>query len=245
MTATDQWSDEDLMRASDGELSTEDMARLDLDCAIDGDLASRRATFGRFNRLTREAFPAAVDPRDADLTRLIASAGAGSTNGSWAHRLRGAFAPRRVAVWGAAAAACFVAGLMIGQWDGPSSSGPGFALADNGQIADAALVRVLDQRLVGQGADGDGRSVGLTFRDADGRWCRTFQSGPGSVAGLACRSGDGWALEALAASNAASGQVRMAASDTPAPVLAAVDALIAGDVLAAKDEAEARDGGWR
>ncbi|WP_296169037.1 hypothetical protein [uncultured Brevundimonas sp.] len=242
---TGQWSDEALMRACDGELSPDEMARLDAACATDPSLAARWAQFRALDLLAHQAFPVAVDPRDADLTRLIARADSRSTGTTWSDRLKAAFAPRRVAVWGAAAAACFVAGLMIGHWGQPLPSTNGFSVADNGQIADTDLVRVLDQRLAGQGADSDGRSVGLTFRDAEGRWCRTFAAQSGSVAGLACREGDGWALEALARTGDAGGEVRMAASDTPAPVLAAVDALIAGDVLDAANEARVRDGGWR
>lgn len=242
---TGQWSDEALMRACDGELFPDEMARLDAACAADPSLAARRAQFRALDQLAHQAFPVAVDPRDGDLTRLIAGADARSTGTTWSDRIKAAFAPRRVAVWGAAAAACFVAGLIIGQWGQPSPSTTGFALADNGQIADTGLVRVLDQRLAGQGADSDGRAVGLTFRDTEGRWCRTFAARSGSVAGLACREHDGWALEALARTGDAGGEVRMAASDTPAPVLAAVDALIADDVLDAANEARVRDGGWR
>ena len=244
MIATGQWSDEDLMRASDGELSTEDMARLEIASATDPALAARRAQFSALRRLACEAFPAVVDQSDAELSRLISRADARTHATSWPDWLKRAFAPRRVAVWGTAAA-CFVAGLMFGQWTGPSSSTAGFALTQGRLIADAELVRVLDDRLAAQAADNDGRSVGLTFRDADGRWCRTFLSTRESVAGLTCREDDGWALEALAGTVAPRSELRTAASETPDLILAAVDTRIAGDVLDASEEARARDGGWR
>lgn len=245
MIATGQWSDEDLMRASDGELSTKDMARLEIACATDPALAARRAQFSALRRLASEGFPAVVDQRDAELSRLISRADSQPHATSWPDWLKGTFAPRRVAIWGTAATACFVAGLMIGQWTGPSSTTAGFALTQGRLIADAELVRVLDGRLAAQAADNDGRSVGLTFRDADGRWCRTFLSTRESVAGLTCREDDGWALEALAGTVPARSELRTAASETPDLILAAVDTKIAGEVLDASEEARARDGGWR
>lgn len=245
MMATRQWTDEDLMRASDGELSSGEMAELEIACATDPALAARRAQFRALDQLAHEAFPAVVDQRDAELSRLISRADAQPHATSWPDWLKGAFAPRRVAIWGTAAAACFVAGLMIGQWTGPSSPTAGFALTKGRLIADAELVRALDGRLAVQAANNDGQSVGLTFRDADGRWCRTFLSTRESVAGLACREHDGWALEALAGTDSSRSELRTAASETPDLILAAVDTRIAGDVLGASDEARARDGGWR
>ena len=201
-------------------------------------------------RLVREAFPIAPDPRDAELARLIMSrpAKTGSPVENWTARLadglREAFAPRHAPVWGALAAACFVLGLSVG-WLGRDRTPDGFAVAADGSIADAALVRVLDRGLAADRADGEGRAVGLTFRDADGRWCRTFQAGEAGVAGLACRTGDDWRMQALAPFHASGAEVRTAGADTPPAVLAAVDALIAGETLDAADEARARDGGWR
>lgn len=198
-------------------------------------------------RLVREAFPATPDPRDAELARLILSGGRARPE-PWTARLadglREAFAPRHAPVWGMAAAACFVLGLTVG-WLGQSRTPQGFAVGSDGAIADAALVHVLDRGLAADGADGEGRAVGLTFRDADGRWCRTFMAGAAGVAGLACRHEDDWRMQALAPFQASGAEVRTAAADTPESVLAAVDALIAGETLDAAAEARARDGGWR
>jgi len=196
-------------------------------------------------RLVREAFPLTPDPRDAELARLIRGA---ARPEPWTTRLadglREAFAPRYLPVWGGAAAACFVLGLTVG-WLGQGRTPEGFAVAADGSIADAGLVRVLDRGLAAEGTDAGGRAVGLTFRDADGRWCRTFQAGDAGVAGLACRAGEDWRMQALAPFQPSGGEVRTASADTPAAVLAAVDALIAGDTLDAAAETRARDAGWR
>ncbi|WP_298743759.1 hypothetical protein [uncultured Brevundimonas sp.] len=196
-------------------------------------------------RLAREAFPLAPDPRDAALARRIMSS---PPPQPWTARLAGrlgaALAPRHAPVWGALAAASFALGLSVA-WLGQEREPAGFALAPGGALADAGLVRVLDAGLAADAPDAGGRAVGLTFRDADGRWCRTFRSGEAGVAGLACRAGDGWRMEALAPFGAPAGEVRTAAAETPAAVLAAVDALIAGAALDAAAEARARDAGWR
>lgn len=193
-------------------------------------------------RLMQEAFPAEADPRDAALARLIAASGPAP---SWADRARAllarTFEPRVAVAWGGLAAAAFVAGVLVA----PMTQPQGFVVAPDGKVGDGDLVRVLETRLAGQGADADGRAVGLTFRDGDGRWCRTFRAADDGVAGLACREGDGWSLAALAPAPAAGPEVRTAAVDMPQVVLDAVDARIAGTTLDAGAEQRARDGGWR
>lgn len=236
--------DETLMRWTDGELSPDAVARLEAAALTDPALAERMATARRLRTATRAAFPAQVDPRDRDLTRLIAGADpvrkaplAGVR--AW---LADALAPQRAPIWAGLAAAAFVAGVLIGPG---LNSGSGLRIAENGALADGELIKVLDRRLASQGADGAGRAVGLTFQDGEGRWCRTFQAREDGLAGLACRQSDGWTVQALAPLSGAAGELRTASSDTPAAVLGAVDALIAGPSADATTEARARDEGWR
>ena len=243
-----RYDDETLMRRVDGELSPEAGAAIDAAAASDPALARRLDALRRVRSLAREAVPISPDPRDQALARLIAAGGPATPSAApLIERLRGAFQPRHAPLWAGLAAACFVAGLSIG-WLGGGESDGGFTVDRSGVIADAGLIKVLDTRLTGDGADAQGRAVGLTFRDADDRWCRTFQSGQAGVAGMACREGQGedgaWTLQALAPFSAPAGDLRTAAADIPAPVLAAVDAAIAGDTLDAAAEIEARDAGW-
>ena len=243
---TDLYDDEILMRRVDGELSPDAGAAIDAAAAGDPALARRLERLRGLRTLAREAFPAAQDPRDGELARLILN---GATRREpWTARLAGGlregFALRHAPVWAGAAAACFVLGLTVG-WLGQDRTPEGFAVATDGVLADAALVRVLDRGLAADGADGEGRAVGLTFRDADGRWCRTFRAGDAGVAGLACRTDGDWRMQALAPFQASDSEVRTAGADTPAAVLAAVDALIADETLDAAAEAQARDAGWR
>lgn len=243
---TGLYDDEILMRRVDGELTPEAGAAIDAAAAADPALARRLEALRGLRMLAREAFPVAPDPRDAALARLIA--GGAARPEPWTARLaagvREAFAPRQAALWGGAAAACFALGLAVG-WLGQDRAPEGFAVAADGAIADAGLVRVLDRGLAADGTDAEGRAVGLTFRDADGRWCRTFEAGDAGVAGLACRGGQRWRMQALAPFQAPASEVRMAGAETPAAVLAAVDGLIAGETLDAAAEARARDAGWR
>jgi hypothetical protein len=240
-----RYDDEQLMRRVDGELTPEAGAAIDAAAAADPALAARLEALRNLRTLARAAVPLAPDPRDRDLARLIAAAPARQPAAArLAKAVRAAFAPRHAPLWGGLAAASFVLGLSFG-WLGGGAPDAGFTVDARGQIADAALVRVLDTRLTADGADARGRAVGLTFRDADDRWCRTFLSAEAGVAGLACREADTWRLQALAPFQPAPGELRTASADIPAPVLAAVDAALADDPLDAAAEARARDAGWR
>lgn len=236
--------DETLMRWSDGELPPAEAARLEQALRADPDLAARAGALRRLRAAAREAFPIAADPRDRDLARLIAAGAPAPVSPLAAARdwLGSALAPRRVAAWAALAAATFMGGVLVGTlWRG-EAGGP---VAPDGRLRQAGLVHVLDTRLAGEGADAEGRSVGLSFRDQEGRWCRTFQVRSDGLAGLACRREDGWALQVLAPLAPPGGEVRTAGSDTPAVILDAVDAAIAGDAADAAAETAARDRGWR
>lgn len=230
--------DETLMRRADGLLDGEDAAEVDRAAAADPELARRLAAFGGQSAALRQAWPEQADPRDQALARLIGGQTASKPLGEgWLAKL---FRPRAAAAWGGLATACFLGGLVVGGV--MDRSAPGLALGDDGRLADAGLVRVLDQRLAADGSDDQGRAVGLSFQDADGDWCRTFSFD--GLAGLACRQDGDWRLRA-AAPVAAGGEVRQASSDIPAVILAAVDeALAGGDVADAAAERAARSGGW-
>ncbi len=239
------YNDEALMRRVDGELTPEAGAAIDAAAAADPALAARLEALRDLRALAREAVPLAPDPRDRDLARMIATSAPRPLLRAprLFDRLGATFAPRHAPLWGGLAAASFVLGLSF-SWLGAGAPDRGFTVDPQGTISDAALVRVLDTRLTADGADTGGRAVGLTFRDADGRWCRTFQSADAGVAGLACREADLWRLQALARFQPTAGELRTASADIPAPVLAAVDAALADDPLDAAAEARARDAGW-
>ena len=90
-------------------------------------------------------------------------------------------------------------------------------------------------------------AVGLSFRDASGRVCRSFvHHGTPALAGLACRDGARWTLPVVSRPEATDeGEVRPAASAIPPEVQAALDARLQGEVFDAAQERAARDAGWR
>jgi hypothetical protein len=109
-------------------------------------------------------------------------------------------------------------------------------------VAGASIARALDTRLASEG--GAPIAVQLSFVDRTGRYCRTFAAP--AAAGLACRDGAQWTVVAAAQpAPAATGEMRQAATALPRPVLAAVDAQMAGGALDATQERAARDRGWR
>jgi hypothetical protein len=146
----------------------------------------------------------------------------------------------------AAMAACLVVGVAAGvaltRYAGPPA-GP-IAARNGGLVAAGRLETALTSQLASQSGP---IKLGLTFRTAAGRYCRTFQSPADRLAGLACRDPNSWTLQATARMAPAQTQseYRTAGSDTPGAVLAAVDGLIAGAPLDAAAERAARDGGWK
>lgn len=148
-----------------------------------------------------------------------------------------------------AIAATVVVGVMIGRaW--LAAPAPPLALGADGQMAArGALASALNDQLASSRAD-SGKSVmiGVSFKSNAGQYCRTFQVNQGAgLAGVACRQAQGWAVPVAMASPARvqTNGYRTAASETPAPVLDAVQGMIAGDPLDAKAEAAAKAAGWR
>lgn len=240
-----RYDDETLMRRIDGEMTSEEGERVDAEALTDAELAGRLRAMRSLRTVAREAFAVQADPRDEALARLIAGADRERVS-PWAgfsRAVAGAFAPKRAALWGGLAVATFVGGVFVGPL--LKEPKPAFTLAPGGEIADAGLVRVLDRSLASEGPDADGRAVALTYRDADGTWCRTFRAGDAGVAGLACRDEGRWTIRAVAPLGEAVGEIRTAGTDMPLAILSAVDAGLTGETLDAAAEARARDGGWR
>ena len=222
--------EERLIAYLDGELDAEARARFEAEAAADPRLAAELAGHRRVGRrVTGTYAPVLDEPVPPHLVALVTAAN---------DRAPARFGPPR---W-AALAACLVAGVLVGRLAWPQP-GP---LADR----DGALVArgSLDRALTAQLASDEGPiRIGLTFQAADGRYCRTFADPAEALAGLACRQSGRWlavTTATLAPAAGAAPAYRTAASETPAAVLAAVDALKAGDALDATAERAARDRAW-
>jgi hypothetical protein len=157
---------------------------------------------------------------------------------SWRWHLRQFTAPR---LW-APAGAALALGLVIGIALRPGSD---FASRDGQIVAQGTLAAALNDKLASEGHAGSGPRIGISFRNRNGRYCRTFDADAQS--GLACHGDKGWAIALLAAHPQAesSGAYSMAGSEMPDTIRAAVSADIDGEPFDAAAEKEARDRGWK
>lgn len=142
-----------------------------------------------------------------------------------------------------AMAASLALGVMIG---GPLLTGGSAGDAPAGGslvLASADVNAMLDTAPSGQAVDlaslGTGEVV-LTFRNGDGELCRQFmlEAGGSTSDALACAGADGgWQVEAFGRRAAPAGEMKLAGGDAAVSVVAAVDDMIASDVLIGADEA--------
>ncbi|HMS19541.1 hypothetical protein [uncultured Sphingorhabdus sp.] len=87
----------------------------------------------------------------------------------------------------------------------------------------------------------------LSFRAGDGRYCREF-SGEQIGGGIACRSSDGWTVEAQTVRGpeiSTNGEIRTAAGNDPKSLNAEMDRLNASDPLDKEKENKAISSGWK
>jgi hypothetical protein len=110
-------------------------------------------------------------------------------------------------------------------------------------VAKGDLSAALDNQPSGSASDTDYR-IGLSFRAKNGSYCRTFSAG--GNAGFACNENAQWRVRALDAGGpqAAGGDYRMAGSELPPGILAAIDDVMEGEALDQQQERAARDRGW-
>ncbi|HLZ77582.1 anti-sigma factor [Phenylobacterium sp.] len=213
----------------DGELSPEARVAFEAQMASDPALAAEVAR----QRALANRLAAAYDPvltQPVPLALALAAQAANDRRG-----------PQIGARGWAAMAACLAVGAAVGlavrPAEGPLASRHGALIAQGG--LSAALTTQL-------ASDAGPVRVGLTFRTAEGGYCRTFEMAADRLAGVACRDGGRWTARAVSAwTPPAASAYRTAGAETPPAVLAAVDSLIAGEALDARAERAARDSGWK
>ena len=240
-----RFSDEMLMAYADGELDL--VARAEIEAAIARDPEVARAV-ERHRALAahvRSAYEGVLGEAMPDrLAALVAAPGGRPVAELAARREANRIAIGRwqLPPW-AALAASVVLGFGVGMLVMRGPAVP-YEEVDGAFVARGALDAALTSELASL-PENSGVSIGISFRDHDGDYCRTFHMHrEASVSGLACRRGEAWKLEVLAAAPAHAGELRPAAA-MPLAVLHAVDAAIEGEPLDAGAEAKARDAGWR
>jgi hypothetical protein len=242
-----------LMAYVDGELPPEQAAAVEAALAHDAGARQQVERLQALNRRLRAAF--STELSDAVPAGLLAHAHGQHLNTTQAPptcanpsaqliRFPRAAWPR----WMGLAASVL---LLLWGWQ---AWGPGAAIDDTAWrsepdgrlVASASLERALEQQLALETGP-HAIKVAWTFKDRDGRYCRSFEA-PGG-AGLACRDAGHWQLVVLTPtqtpSNAPDADLRLASSGLPTAVLEAAERRMAGMALDARQEREARDAGWR
>ncbi len=240
-------TDEQLMAYADDELGADDAARVEAAIAAEPALADVVARHRALRRELRDAFAPSLDEPVPERLLALLREPVVSNVVPLATRREQPTARRWALPEWAAIAAALALGIAVSQWAlAPGGSGLVDG-GDGGLVAGRDLSRQLDQQLAGDALAG-GIDVGLSFRNAEGAYCRSFVADASPpLAGLACRRGDGrWQLPVLVESSPApGGELQQASSALPGAVLAELDARIDGEPLDASQERAARDAGWR
>jgi len=247
------FSDETLMAYADGELEPALAARVEeamradprVEEAVRRHRALRGDVFAAFAGVLDEPVPARLQPGAAP----VPDAGGATVHSLEARRAaRQAQAARPAPArprWGALAASLAV-GVLAGAlgWQAFDNAGQApFGRRGGAMVAQGELADALSHRLAAEPAQADAVRLGVSFRDRDGAYCRSFMLG--TTGGFACRQGGEWRIPVMAqAEQAQAGAYRQAGSALPAAVLDAIDQRIAGGTLDAPAERAARDRGW-
>lgn len=219
-----------LMAYADGELGPIDARRVERAMAADPAIAAEVERHRALGARLRGAFEpvANVPPRvEAMLRDAVKVTPLPVTS------------PSRSATpkWIGAIAASLVIGLWVGQTLPRMASQSGIALEAGQVVARGDVAQALDTQLAStQAADAPVR-IGVTFRDAGGDLCRTFEQG--AVGGIACTTGDDWRLARVYGGvETRSTEFRQAGSASAA-MMADAQAMMAGEPLDAAGEAAA------
>jgi hypothetical protein len=235
-------AEETLMAYVDGELDAASAARVEAALVDDPELAAAIARERALRQRLRTAFDPIVEEPVPE--RLIAAARGETTRpqtmASHSSRRRGTWH-----YWGAMAASVLI-GVLFGKALPDRDSSLWRSGADGVLLASGELAQALDTQLASAPSAGVA-AVGLSFKADSGEYCRTFTTTqPSTLAGLACRSPQGWYVPTLMETQASSGgEMRTASSALPSALLEQVDARMQGEPLNAEGERAARDAGWR
>lgn len=232
----------------DGELDAAARAEIEAALASDPLLVARLAR----HRNLRARLSQTYDPmaEEAVPERLLQAVGANGRDNvvRLADRRTPPATPRpklhlKWPAWGGIAAT-FVGGLALGYAAAHEPGGPLTVRGDGAVVARGDLVRALNENASGQAGP---IRIGLSFRNTDQRYCRTFQMTTSRLAGIACHQGPGWvARMIITVPNAAMEPgYRTAASAMPAAVMTAVGGMMAGDALDEPTERQVRARGWK
>lgn len=251
MNTHSTWDDAQIHAYVDGALDAEAAARLEADSRGDALLAARVARQLELRRQLRTAFDPVLDePVPQRLRDALTAQPAAVVDLDKVRAGRGAPAPAAGRRWSlrewSAIAATLVLGTLLGSTLFRTSGDLPVEAVQGRLVASGALDAALSTQPGGATAPSADLGIGLTFRVADGSYCRTFSLHGGS--GLACRRQGRWTVQLLEDSGGeapAAGDFRQAAAALSPAMLGAIDALGAGDVLNPEQEQQQLRSGWK
>ncbi|HET7709663.1 MAG TPA: anti-sigma factor [Sphingomicrobium sp.] len=233
-------ADEKFFAWLDGELTGADAAEVEARVAADPALRKLADEHRALAARLRSAF----DPIAAEPVSLAAYAPAPASNvASLAGARVARDRPFTQRFWAQAAAVAVVFAMGVATGDRMLGGPAGPIAPEAGRlVAAASLKQALYSQLASQPAD-SGPRIGLTFRDNEGRICRTFTDQ--AAAGLVCREGGDWRVRAIfQAPEGQGGDYRMATGADPR-LAALIDSTISGEPFDAAQERRARNSGWK
>lgn len=234
------YDDETLGRYVDGELDARTTSALEAAMLRDGALAERVAALREVSLGLRGEF-AGVLSEDVPERLRQAVLTTPSDLRAAAPARRGFFGGWRLPAFASGAAGA--AGLALGLALAPASV---LALNEDGHVvARGALAASLQEGLASE--PGSATVIGVTFRDKEGAWCRSFETraSDAGLAGLACAHGGDWRIATAAATSARTSDYAQASAAMPDAVRDAIAEKRAGEPLDAAAERAARDAGWK
>lgn len=247
-----QFSDEILMAYVDGEVDEDMRRQIEAAMATDTSIAERVAKHRGLRAELGAAFDGVLDEPIPARLLDAANASVAKTAPASVSDLNAVRAAKKLAAnpkrWSWPEWTSIAASLLIGILAGRSAVTPSeselFAISQDGIVASGDLSAALTNKLGGETADAD-VWIGLSFRANSGEYCRTFTTD--SAAGFACREADAWKVRALSESAAtpAAGEYRMAGSELPPAIVAAIEGVMAGEALDQEQEQAAKSHGWK
>jgi hypothetical protein len=234
-------SRESLMAFIDGELSSEEERRVAAEIAaspaLNAYVEEQRALK---SRVDADFAPILTAPVPERFERMVIDAPVSRAAGP----RRNPFSMQLPRLWIPAAAAA--AGIAIGIGLSNLVGGAMMESRNGALLATGGLARILSTQLAASQSATASTRVGLSFRNKDGNFCRTFQTAvaTNALAGIACREEGDWRILATAATQADAGEFRQAASSLPNNLRATLNSMISGKPLNAAAERTARSHNW-
>lgn len=149
--------------------------------------------------------------------------------------------------WGGMAA-CLAIGVFAGHSAWLSTVIDDIASHDGQLVARGQLAQALSTQLASAQTSDAPVKIGLSYVSKADEYCRSFTVKSAGTDGIACRSGNDWAVRVVEQNKpkpSADANLRMAASPVPAAVMKVVDDQIQGSPLDAQAERAAMNKGWR